>query len=101
MMRAYRKCGVSVVIISGTSTSTVTQADVGQKQTLIENLGLSKSYDKLVVVQGPEPKIAARKARYLSQQGCDILIDNSTDNARACRAVGILCLVPWQTRSLY
>jgi hypothetical protein len=99
LMRALMKGGVKVVIISGEPSASLTSEVWDQKVRYLKGLDLGDSYDELWVVQGPEGRVAERKALLMRSLGCDLIIDNSMRNARAVAAAGMLALVPWSART--
>lgn len=100
VLDALRAAGHTVVVLSGDRREPITDADWEFKRQRLEDLGLGDSYDRLVVVEGPEGCVPQRKVLWMKQNDCTVLIDNSAANARAATAAGILTLVPWATRIL-
>jgi len=92
LMQALRAAGHRVVIVTGCSAPTVTQQDVSDKATYLQNLGLGDAYDELVVIADP---VVEAKVEWLKQNNADLLIDNRKQTAKAAPC---LTLVPWQTR---
>ena len=99
MMCALQASGHQVYVLTGmTSDEQPTPDDIAAKVTLLESLGVTDCYDKIIVVSSPDGDVSDAKARYLESVGADILIDNDKSNAKAVTAQGILALVPWGTR---
>lgn len=92
LMQALRAAGHRVVVVTGSSASTVTQDELEAKATYLQNLGLGEAYDELVVIADPAPE---DKAQWLKDNGADLLIDN---RKATCKIAPCLALCPWQTR---
>lgn len=93
MMAAFRAAGMTVVVITGALSDTLSKADVDEKRQALENLGVT-AWDQLVVVSSPPDQ---PKADWLKANGAALLIDNRKDNAKAAADICPV-LVPWQTR---
>ena len=92
LLQALRAAGHRVVIITGSAAPTVTQQDLTDKATYLQNLGLGEAYDELVVIADP---VVDAKVQWLKDSHADVLIDNKKETARAAPC---LVLVPWATR---
>lgn len=94
LMQSIRASGNDVVILTGCSSEQVTQEDITAKKEYLTSLGVGDCYDSLVVFASPP---AEKKAEWIKENGVDVLIDNSKQNAKAAMDY-CLVLVPWQTR---
>ena len=93
MMSAWQAAGITVVVITGTLSDTLSQSYVDQKKQALDNLGVT-AWDQLIVVANPPEQ---PKADWLKANGASLLIDNRKDNAKAAADICPV-LVPWQTR---
>jgi len=100
IMSALMAAGHSVTVLTGSSVSPLTEADWQDKANYLTSLGCGSCWDNLVILAHSVDGIADVKAKWLADNGYDVLIDNSKDNARAATAAGVnLVLVPWASRS--
>lgn len=93
LMQALRAAGHMVVVVTGSSETTVTPNEVAKKKQYLQSLGVGKAYDQLVVF--PDSDIANAKVKWLTDNKADVLIDNKKSTAREAPC---FALVPWQTR---
>ena len=94
LLMALRAAGHKVVIVTGCSTTQVTQADIDDKTGYLQSLGCANCYDQLVVVADPADE---NKAAWLKSNKADLLIDNAIANAKAAKDICPV-LVLWQSR---
>ena len=99
LLSALRAAGHVVVVVTGTAQDVASQNEWNAKADYLSKLGCGACYDTLVVIASPDGSSADLKAKWCDENGVDILIDNSKENAKAAVAVGIpLVLVPWASR---
>ena len=100
LMSAFLAAGHSVVVLTGTAEDVATQEVWNDKQQYLNALGCSSCWSQLTVIASPDGSGSEAKAKWCEDNGVDILIDNSKDNAKAATAAGVpLVLVPWASRS--
>lgn len=84
----HRAAGREVHVLSASESGTATNADLLAKSSLLHELGLARSYDRLAVVDGPHDAIPANKVAYMRAVGARHLIDNRKGNVKAAVAAG-------------
>jgi acid phosphatase class B len=100
LMSSLVATGQTVVVVTGTSDPAPTQAIWDAKYSYLKSLGCANCWSQLVVIAHGDGDVSEDKAKWCKDNGVDILIDNSKDNARAAVDAGVdLVLVPWATRS--
>jgi hypothetical protein len=100
LMAALKATGHEVSVVTGSNSMPVTQEDWQEKCNYLNMLGCGACWDKLIVLSHANGDIPSIKAKWCDDNGVDMLIDNSKENARAATAIGIpMVLVPWATRS--
>ena len=87
-MLGLRQRGHQVHVVSGMEHGKATPADVAAKRQELAKLGMSGSYDRLVVVDGPHSKIPKHKVAYMKKVGATHLVDNRKGNCRAAVKAG-------------
>ncbi len=95
LMSALMAAGHDVVVLTGCSEPTPTQADVAEKAHLLNTLGVGHCYKTLVVFGDPPHKA---KAKWCKKNGVDMLIDNSVKNAQLA-AKYCTVLLPFATKT--
>ena len=100
LLSALRAAGHRVVVVTGFSGDTVTQEDWNRKLNYLNELGCQECFDELVVIAHPQGfDLPTAKAKWLADNGCDILLDNTIANVKAASAAGVpLCLVNFTNR---
>ena len=100
LMTALRAAGHLVIVLTGTAEDVASQTVWDEKANYLATLGCGTCWDQMTIVASPDGDGADAKAKWCDDNGVDILIDNSKDNARAATEAGVsLVLVPWATRS--
>jgi hypothetical protein len=100
LMSGLMAAGHSVVVLTGTAENTATKDTWDTKAQYLDTLGCSSCWNSLVIVASPDGSGSKAKAEWCDENGVDILIDNSKENAREATAAGVpLVLVPWASRS--
>ena len=100
MMSALIAGGNKVTVLTGTDGDVATQEIWDAKAQYLNSLGCGSCWTDMTVIPHMNGNGPELKAQWCKDNGVDILIDNSKDNAKASIAVGVpLVLVPWATRS--
>lgn len=101
LMSALQAAGHRVIVLTGNSNDSAIEQDWNDKCKYLTGLGCSSCWDQLTVLAHTNAgNISDEKAKWCTDNGVDILIDNSKENAKAATKAGIpLVLVPWATRS--
>ncbi|HEX7355307.1 MAG TPA: hypothetical protein VF288_10805 [Mycobacteriales bacterium] len=92
LMDGLRSQGISVQVLTGVKAPTVEHGAVAAKHSLLASLGMSGSYDTLVVVADPHNDVAAQKVAYMAHVGASVLVDNNKRNCKAATKAGFLAL---------
>lgn len=87
-MDGHRQAGHEVHVLSAVEDGPATNADLLAKSSLLHELGLANSYDKLAVVDGPHSAVPQNKVAYMRRAGATHLVDNRKANAKAAAAAG-------------
>ncbi|MEM0142436.1 MAG: hypothetical protein QXL94_00580 [Candidatus Parvarchaeum sp.] len=90
LMTGLHAQGAHVIILTGVSESNITNDIMEEKKTLLNALELRKGidYDQLVIVSGPQKKVAEHKVNYMRHVGASALIDNDKRNIKAAKKAG-------------
>jgi len=100
LMAALMAAGHSVVVLTGTAEDTATKDIWDKKSQYLDELGCSNCWNSMTIVASPDGSGSKGKAKWCDDNGVDILIDNSKENAREATSAGVpLVLVPWANRS--
>ena len=100
IMGSLMQAGHTVVVLTGTATTTATKKDWDQKVAYLRSVGCGAVWDQLVVLAHDKGELADVKAAWCADNGVDVLIDNNKDNAKTATKTGIpLVLVPWASRT--
>lgn len=92
IVKALHLYGEEIHILTGHPGHRVTPDVVEYKRRQLEDLGLGSSYDKLVVVAGPNNIVYPEKVKYMKQVGASLLMDNDSANIKAAQAAGFATL---------
>jgi hypothetical protein len=87
-MDGHRSAGHEVHVLSAHEEGPATNAHLLAKSSLLHDLGLGNSYDKLAVVDGPHKAIPRNKVAYMRSVGATHLVDNRKGNVRAAAKAG-------------
>jgi len=100
LMSVIKASGHWVEVITGTGDTEPRQEDWQNKVNYLNNIGCGQCWNSLTIISHPNGGTAEIKAKWLVDNGFDVLVDNSKDNAKAATAAGVaLTLVPWASRS--
>ena len=88
-MDGHRAAGHRVHVLSAMEEGTANNAALLAKSSLLHELGLGNSYDRLAVVDGPHDAVPANKVEYMRAVGAGHLIDNRKDTCRAVKKAGL------------
>jgi hypothetical protein len=92
MMRALKKDGHQVQILTGYKGPTMSEDVLKQKAILLDALGLGDAYTAIVGFANLKNKVAHQKADYMSIVGAHLLIDNKKVNVKAAAQMGMVGL---------
>lgn len=101
IMSSLAAAGHIVSIVTGTSDGPPTQQDFDNKAAYMANLGCAECWHDLTLIAHPggTDQLAQVKAKWMIDNGVDVLIDNTVANVKAASAAGVdLVLVPWASR---
>jgi hypothetical protein len=93
LLRALKKRGDKIVVLTGCHEEPITDADIDEKRAKLDSLGVGDSVDKLKVY--PQSRVAQCKAEYCRRKDVALFIDNSLRNA-SLAPDGTTVLVPWK-----
>ena len=100
LMSGLLAAGHLVVVLTGTAEDAPSQEVWQAKADYLNTLGCGSCWSSMTVVASADGSGAEAKAKWCDENGVDILIDNSKDNAKAATKAGVpLVLVPWASRS--
>lgn len=100
-MSSLQAAGHVISVVTGVENKPSKQ-DTEDKANFLNALGCGECYDNLVVLDHSPDKdtdLHDEKAKWLTDNGVDVFIDNNTKNAKAAIKAGVpLVLVPWATK---
>lgn len=99
ILKGLSSQGWYVAVLTGTGDGVPYDArGLASKKAKLASLGIT-CVDEVVLFDGSTDHVARCKAEWCERHGAQVLIDNSTTNAKAATKVGVpIALVPWATR---